>query len=332
MDALPELPEAWLEYLKEGASQETGPAAAPEQVAEIEAALFAREGLCPEVAGLLADADARMGAEREGARHDTMTGLAFRLAHLCAAGHLSWIQGAGHLQGLWSEHVGDGGERGQEFVRIMRTALAKVGPITSGADPCALTAGFTEPAPATEAWRPNTVEVDVPAEIERVQRVRAAGDGHNGLVLMAHRFAVENEGRLMHVPGIGWHAWDGRRWAAETGEVYRAVHVSLRTALHDAADLEEDARKRLLGAAAKVDTGTDKMLKHAQARPELTCLAGQLDADPWLLNVANGTLDLRTLELRPHDPADRITKVAAAPFLLERRHGRLVAVPGPGPA
>ena len=46
----------------------------------------------------------------------------------------------------------------------MRTALAKVGPITSGADPCALTAGFTEPAPATEAWRPNTVEVDVSAK------------------------------------------------------------------------------------------------------------------------------------------------------------------------
>ena len=41
---------------------------------------------------------------------------AFRLAHLCAAGHLSWIQGAGHLQGLWAEHVGDGGERGEEFV------------------------------------------------------------------------------------------------------------------------------------------------------------------------------------------------------------------------
>ena len=65
-----------------------------------------------------------------------------------------------------------------------------------------------------------------------------------------------------------------------------------------------------------MDTGTDKMLKHAQARPELTCLAGQLDADPWLLNVANGTLDLRTLELTPRDPADRITRVAAAPCML----------------
>ena len=39
-----------------------------------------------------------------------------------------------------------------------------------------------------------------------------------------------------------------------------------------------------------------------------------LDADPYLLNVANGTLDLRTLELRPHAPADRITKLCRGAY------------------
>jgi putative DNA primase/helicase len=38
-------------------------------------------------------------------------------------------------------------------------------------------------------------------------------------------------------------------------------------------------------------------------------LAG-VDADPWLFNCANGTLDLRTMEMHDHDPADGITKVA----------------------
>lgn len=33
------------------------------------------------------------------------------------------------------------------------------------------------------------------------------------------------------------------------------------------------------------------------------------DTDPWLLNVKNGTIDLRTGALKPHDPADRITRV-----------------------
>ena len=33
------------------------------------------------------------------------------------------------------------------------------------------------------------------------------------------------------------------------------------------------------------------------------------DADPWLLNAPNGTLDLRTGELRPHRREDYITKL-----------------------
>jgi P4 family phage/plasmid primase-like protien len=33
------------------------------------------------------------------------------------------------------------------------------------------------------------------------------------------------------------------------------------------------------------------------------------DADPWLLNVKNGTIDLRTGTLKPHDPLDRITRI-----------------------
>ena len=37
--------------------------------------------------------------------------------------------------------------------------------------------------------------------------------------------------------------------------------------------------------------------------------APELDADPWLLNVANGTVDLRTGELRPHSRADLMSKL-----------------------
>ena len=40
----------------------------------------------------------------------------------------------------------------------------------------------------------------------------------------------------------------------------------------------------------------------------------ELDRDPWLLNVQNGTLDLRTLEVRPHNVADLITRIAPAPY------------------
>jgi putative DNA primase/helicase len=36
----------------------------------------------------------------------------------------------------------------------------------------------------------------------------------------------------------------------------------------------------------------------------------QLDSDPWLLNVANGTIDLRTGALRAHNPEDLCTMQA----------------------
>lgn len=45
------------------------------------------------------------------------------------------------------------------------------------------------------------------------------------------------------------------------------------------------------------------------AADQLAVPAGTLDADPWLVTVANGTVDLRTGELRPHSPADRITQM-----------------------
>ena len=44
------------------------------------------------------------------------------------------------------------------------------------------------------------------------------------------------------------------------------------------------------------------MLDLARSAPGIPVLAEDLDADPWLLNVANGTVDLRTGDLRPHDP------------------------------
>jgi len=50
------------------------------------------------------------------------------------------------------------------------------------------------------------------------------------------------------------------------------------------------------------------------AAPHLARRPDDLDADPWQLNVLNGTLDLRTGELRPHRREDLITKLGPVKY------------------
>jgi putative DNA primase/helicase len=58
----------------------------------------------------------------------------------------------------------------------------------------------------------------------------------------------------------------------------------------------------------------ESLLALAKSEPELAAHVGDFDQSPWLLNVLNGTLDLRTGKLRPHDPADMLTKLVQANY------------------
>jgi putative DNA primase/helicase len=51
------------------------------------------------------------------------------------------------------------------------------------------------------------------------------------------------------------------------------------------------------------------MLKLAESELPVPITLTQLDVEPWLLNCQNGTLDLRTGELRRHDRDDLITRI-----------------------
>lgn len=140
--------------------------------------------------------------------------------------------------------------------------------------------------------------------------VGAPINAHRGQARMAYRLAAEYAGRLLYVHGIGWHTYDGTRWREDDrGDATRAVLDVLRTALADSLadhDLRADVRK------CETAAGVAGVLELASALEPFAATTADLDADPYLLNVANGTLDLHALTLRPHDPTDRITKVTRA--------------------
>jgi len=141
---------------------------------------------------------------------------------------------------------------------------------------------------------------------------------HSGQLRMAYRLANStHRNRLLHVYGVGWHRWDGRRWAYDDqGHAVRAVRDVLRRALQASLDLATDAAKAIRRDVDKCSsaTGAAGVLALAASMAPFAATVADLDADPYLLNVANGILDLRTGQLRDHDPADRCTKVTAAAY------------------
>ncbi|MES5378536.1 phage/plasmid primase, P4 family [Mycolicibacterium conceptionense] len=134
----------------------------------------------------------------------------------------------------------------------------------------------------------------------------------SGQVRIANLLADSYADKLLYVHSLGWHYWDGQRWALDDiGAAKRAVLDVLQQAL--AVSLTD---KQLRADVRKCEsaTGIAGVLAIASALTEFAATVRDLDADPYLVNVANGTLDLRTMEMAHHNPADRLTKVARAAY------------------
>ena len=134
----------------------------------------------------------------------------------------------------------------------------------------------------------------------------------------AERFVKEHRNELRYVEGLkSWIHFDGKRWCLDRG--LAAKRLAKETAQRLFAEAEqirgEKARKRALGWAKTSNMRERLNAMIDVAKPELAISTNQLDVDPILLNVANGTLDLRTRELRPHNPDDFLTKIVPVPYV-----------------
>jgi len=123
--------------------------------------------------------------------------------------------------------------------------------------------------------------------------------------------------RFCH-PWGRWLIWTGRRWAEdETGEIMRRARDVPRALHAEAAECADSKAREALAAwalACESEARLRAMVSLARSEPGIPVLPGELDADPWVLNVTNGTVDLRSGELRPHRREDLITKMAGAGY------------------
>ncbi len=116
-----------------------------------------------------------------------------------------------------------------------------------------------------------------------------------------------------------WFVWSGRHWREdETGEAERRAKAVIDELYSTAAALKDDpvAQKALATHAVKSSSAQRlaSMLELASTEDGIAITGRQFDASPWLFNVVNGVLDVRTGELRPHDRKYLITKIAPTRF------------------
>lgn len=144
----------------------------------------------------------------------------------------------------------------------------------------------------------------------------------------AERFVAKHKDRLRHCAPWGWMEWDGRRWRRDkTGVEIEAakqippdIHAQAAAAHMRAAAGDESAlalAKALSGFAIRSESGRSlrEMAALARSNPAIAVTPDAFDQNPWLLNVMNGTIDLRDKgRLRPHDRADMISQLAPVEY------------------
>jgi putative DNA primase/helicase len=113
-----------------------------------------------------------------------------------------------------------------------------------------------------------------------------------------------------------WLVWTGVRWKRDdAGQVHRLAKKTVRSLYGEASDAEDEERRKAIAKHASRSEGADKIKAMLElARSEVPVTPDELDSDPWLLNASNGTVDLRTGELKGHRREDLITKLAPVEY------------------
>jgi putative DNA primase/helicase len=115
-----------------------------------------------------------------------------------------------------------------------------------------------------------------------------------------------------------WFIWDGKRWNGDNmGLLRRMCKATIKSMYKEAGAMDDDKdRTALIKYALKCETTKKSrdMAEFAQSEDGVPILPEHLDKDIYLINCLNGTVDLRTGELRPHRREDLITKLVPANY------------------
>lgn len=112
-----------------------------------------------------------------------------------------------------------------------------------------------------------------------------------------------------------WLAWDGKAWRwDETGSVESLAKRTVRR-LREVAEVKEHPLISDFALKSEALPRLRAMIELMRTEPGVPVSMDQLDADDWLLNCRNGTVDLRTGTVFPHSKDRLLSRMAEASFV-----------------
>lgn len=123
----------------------------------------------------------------------------------------------------------------------------------------------------------------------------------------AKRLVNYAQERIRYHDGLGWLVWTGTRWKPGADLIVARYAQETAEAIADEGDNDSVSRwSQASQSAGRIHS----MITMAKSLPGVYLDdEHEFDKNPFLFNVANGTLDLQDGKLRKHNPRDYITKV-----------------------
>jgi len=135
----------------------------------------------------------------------------------------------------------------------------------------------------------------------------------------SRRFVDQHGAGVRHIPNVGWYAFNGAVWTkCEDGGAVIEMAKATARAIYGEAAAETDSRRRDEIARHARDSESEWRLKEmvslSKSVPGITARVEDFDANPDLIAVANGTVDLKSGELTGHRRGDLLTKISPVAY------------------
>jgi P4 family phage/plasmid primase-like protien len=118
---------------------------------------------------------------------------------------------------------------------------------------------------------------------------------------------------MRYNPSFNWVIWNGKKWVTDSADAHKYAQETARSIYVEASKIVNNMDlSNAWGRWARQSLSSYHLVKMLEeAKTHLYAETSMFDDNhPWLFNVQNGILDLKTKKLLPHDPTFFITKMA----------------------